>query len=147
MNYIGVLLAIISAIILLFVKVETLKENEPVLIDNIEQADSDNELSINLIKPNEDKDIFDTMSKTKKRIVGTFLSFFAGVMYGFAYMPGLYIQNNVENASQNNNDYAFSMSTGIFLSSLMYFVVYCVFRKNQPKVYPEIILPSFITGK
>jgi hypothetical protein len=148
----GVFIIIISAIILLFVKVETnndSKQNEQALInqtDNINDSAYEIQNNINITKDNEkdnandtyEPDIIDRMSKTKKRIVGTFLSFFAGIMYGFSYMPGLYVQDNYENSSKNNNDYAFSMSTGIFLSSTFYFLIYCFYKKNKPVMNPEI---------
>ena len=52
--------------------------------------------------------------------------------------------NTVKDASQDNNDYAFSLSCGIMLSSLFYFIIYCIVLKNKPKIYPEIIFPCFV---
>lgn len=54
--------------------------------------------------------------------------------------------NTVKDASQDNNDYAFSLSCGIMLSSLFYFIIYCIVLKNKPKIYPEIIFPCFVIG-
>ena len=61
-------------------------------------------------------------------------------------MPIMYIQNNVSNASQDYNDYQFSMCCGVLISSVGVFVVYCMFEKNAPKMYPHAILPGFLTG-
>lgn len=156
LNYIGVILTVISCIVLLFVKVDEqhlTKKNddeEPVLRDDIDvsrMSDEISNISYEIAEMSDpSKDIFDRMNETQKRILGTFLSFFAGIMYGFSYMPGLYIQDNISGSSQNNNDYAFSMSTGIFLGSVFYFVIYCIYTKNNPKVYSELIFPSLVTG-
>lgn len=137
--------------VLLFVKVDDQKSNvqgnDPLIIDE-EQSDEISYISNEIaeIDPDADKDIFDKMSVIQKRVIGTLSSFFAGIMYGFSYMPGLYIQDNVEGSSKNNNDYAFSMSTGIFLASTLYFAIYCIYKKNRPKVYSELIFPSMVTG-
>jgi hypothetical protein len=149
LNYLGVVITIISAIILLFVKVETNNvgdSNSCLETNTSHEITTETDPIIETTNEKEEKDIFDKMTKIQKRIIGTILSFFAGICYGFAYMPGLYIQDNYPNASKNNNDYAFSLSTGIFLSSAMYFLIYCLCTKNKPKIYPEIILPSFATG-
>ena len=58
----------------------------------------------------------------------------------------MYVQNNVSNASQDYNDYQFSMGCGVLLSSIFIFIVYCLFEKNAPKMYPQAILPGFLAG-
>ena len=58
----------------------------------------------------------------------------------------MWIQNNLSNASQDYNDYQFSMGCGVLLSSLFIFIVYCLFEKNAPKMYPNAILPGFLSG-
>lgn len=39
-------------------------------------------------------------------------------------------------------DYVFAHSSGIFLTSTVYFVAYCAAMRNRPKLYPEAILPG-----
>ncbi len=82
----------------------------------------------------------------RRQVVGTLMSIFAGVMFGLSYTPITYIQNNYSNASQDYNDYAFSFSCGIFLSSIGYFVLYSIFEMNNPQIYPQTILPGLVTG-
>lgn len=157
LNYIGVVLSCISCVILLFVKVDdqtlaTTKKSTDSdrtdLIDSIQCSVDDLSTTsceiaeIDLVE----KDIFDKMKPGQKKIVGTLCSLFAGIMFGFSYMPADYVQDNYNGASQNNNDYAFSMSTGIFISSTAYFIIYCVATKNKPKIYPELVFPSLVTG-
>lgn len=44
-------------------------------------------------------------------------------------------------------DYVFAHFTGILLTSILYFIIYCIIKKNQPIVYPKAILPAFASGK
>lgn len=44
-------------------------------------------------------------------------------------------------------DYVFSHFTGILLTSILYFVIYCVIMKNRPRIYPRAILPAFASGE
>ncbi|RMC13855.1 hypothetical protein DUI87_08938 [Hirundo rustica rustica] len=43
-------------------------------------------------------------------------------------------------------DYVFAHFSGIFLTSTIYFLIYCAVRKNKPYVYPQAILPGFVSG-
>jgi len=43
-------------------------------------------------------------------------------------------------------DYAFSHFCGIFMTSTVYFIIYCAFMKNKPRVFPEAILPGVVSG-
>lgn len=36
----------------------------------------------------------------------------------------------------------FAHCSGIFLTSTVYFLVYCIAMKNSPKLYPEAVLPG-----
>ncbi len=131
LNYVGVTLAVASCVVLLFVRTE-------------EQAVLDKSIKSKSVEG--EADFFERMSQSSRRALGTGLSIFSGVMYGLAYMPVLWCQDNIENTSRNQNDYAFAMSTGIFLSSGVYFCVYAMWTRNQPKVYPEVVLPSLAIG-
>ncbi len=90
--------------------------------------------------------LYDNCSPFQKQIIGTTMSIFAGIMFGVSYTPIIYIQNNYPNSSQDYNDYSFSFATGIFISSLGYFVIYALFEKNNPQIYPQTILPGLVTG-
>lgn len=43
-------------------------------------------------------------------------------------------------------DYVFACFCGIYSTSTVYFVIYIIFMKNKPKVYPKVILPGVISG-
>jgi len=43
-------------------------------------------------------------------------------------------------------DYVFAHFTGILASSTLYLVIYSAAMKNKPRVYPEVILPGFLSG-
>ena len=43
-------------------------------------------------------------------------------------------------------DYIFGHFTGILLVSTFWFVVYSVYTRNKPKVYPKVILPALASG-
>lgn len=140
MNYIGVSLAASSAIFYLFIKsnideenpsineTEPLIEREPILTET------------------EESDFFDRLNPSVKKILGTSLAIFAGVMYGLNFTPVLYIIDNYSGASKNGLDYVFSMYTGILMTSLVYFTIYCAFKRNNPFVNTKAILPGLISG-
>ena len=81
-----------------------------------------------------------------RHLVGIGLAIFNGITSGFLYVPIKYIQDNLTNASQNQNDYAFAMSCGMLLGAVFYFVIYCILTKNKPTIHADIILPGFIIG-
>ncbi|KAK3607088.1 hypothetical protein CHS0354_026296 [Potamilus streckersoni] len=89
---------------------------------------------------------FDNLSTSTKRIFGIFLSLASGLLYGQIFTPTLYVQDNTSGASQCGLDYVFSTYCGIYLASTFYFLVYCIFMKNKPKVYPKAILPGTVSG-
>lgn len=43
-------------------------------------------------------------------------------------------------------DYVFAHFSGIFLASNLYFIIYIIIMKNQPKIYPQVILPGIVSG-
>ena len=159
MNYVGVALTGVSIITFLFVKTESVDqmnisinspERRPLLESTNQPADYMSLNNNNTIQPNQTKsrlDLYlDTFSDRSKKIIGTILSIFAGAMFGVSYVPIMYMQNHYENASQDYNDYIYSYCSGIFIMSLFVFVIYCIYEKNKPKMYPEAILPGFLTG-
>ncbi|MGH0125999.1 UNVERIFIED_CONTAM: hypothetical protein FKN15_015134 [Acipenser sinensis] len=134
-----------SAIIFFFVKSEVQRstsstETTPLLLDS---RINDNE------QGSVDESWVDNLTPKKKRIIGCALAVGAGLLYGTAFVPVLYIKNHAKNkdsryagASQFDLDYVFAQFCGIFLTSTVYFLLYCAAMKNKPKVYPKIILPD-----
>uniref|UniRef100_A0AAY4A800 Transmembrane protein 144 n=1 Tax=Denticeps clupeoides TaxID=299321 RepID=A0AAY4A800_9TELE len=77
----------------------------------------------------------------------------AGLLYGSSFIPVLYIKNHAtkpdspyQGASQFDLDYVFAQFSGIFLTSTIYFLIYCIVMRNKPKVFPKAILPGFVSG-
>ncbi|KAL3880825.1 hypothetical protein ACJMK2_033032 [Sinanodonta woodiana] len=89
---------------------------------------------------------FDNLSTSRKRVLGISLSLASGLLYGQLFTPAIYVQDNYPGASQQGLDYVFSTFSGIYLSSTFYFLVYCMFMRNKPKVYPQAILPGTVSG-
>lgn len=86
------------------------------------------------------------LSPVTKKLIGMCFAVFCGLAAAASYIPILYIESTYPNASQDQNDYAFSYNTGIFFGAIILFIGYAVVNKNLPKVYPDAILPTFIAG-
>ncbi|XP_072351888.1 transmembrane protein 144a isoform X3 [Scyliorhinus torazame] len=150
LNYIGAALSFTSAIIFFFVKSDINAANSsestlPLLIDSSINTGEEAGLS--------DESWVDSLSPPKKRLVGSFLAVIAGLLYGSSFVPVIYIKNHAlknetkyKDASQFDLDYVFAHFSGIFLTSTIYFVIYCAIMKNKPKVYPKVLLPGFASG-
>nr|CDS21048.1 transmembrane protein 144 [Echinococcus granulosus] len=63
---------------------------------------------------------------------GTLLANAAGSFYGNTFIPTIYIQSMVKDASQAGVDYVFVNFVGIWLASTVIFVVYALVKCNQP---------------
>jgi glucose uptake protein GlcU len=51
-----------------------------------------------------------------------------------------------EASSSAGLDYVFSQFCGIYLAAVLWTMVYCVGMGNKPKLYPQVVLPGFISG-
>jgi hypothetical protein len=67
-------------------------------------------------------------------------------MFGVTPTAYLYVVDNYENSSKNGLDYAFPLYTGILMTSLLYFSIYCIVKKNDPEIHPRAILPGLSSG-
>ena len=141
MNYIGVVIAALSAIFYIFVKSEVATNK----IANFEEKSANDE-SNKTNKLNFQKSSIDDINPTLKRIIGVSFALFSGVMYGLNYAPILYCIDNYEGASTNNLDYLYSFCSGTLITSIVFLFIYCIFKKNEPVVYANVILPGFISG-
>ncbi|KAJ8281144.1 hypothetical protein GJAV_G00064060 [Gymnothorax javanicus] len=148
LNYCGAGLCLLSAIIFFFVKSDVQRspsaEEAPLLIDN--RINSDGLVS-------SDESWIDTLSPRSKRVLGSVLAAGAGVLYGSNFIPVIYIKNHAARndtrfagASQFDLDYVFAQFSGSFLTSTVYFIIYCAIMKNKPKVYSRAILPGIASG-
>ena len=64
--------------------------------------------------------------------------------------PAQYMIDNPDSFGGNNSDqsidYVFSCLCGIFFTSTLYYLIYAAVKQNKPQVFPELILPAFISG-
>ncbi|KAM9026884.1 transmembrane protein 144 isoform 1-T2 [Ara ararauna] len=148
LNYIGAGLSLLSAVIFLFIKTEVQSSST-----SLESAPLLRESSINVSEDTSDDSWVDRLSPAKKRLIGCSLAVAAGILYGSSFVPVLYIKDHgrrnetvYAGASQFDLDYVFAHFSGIFLTSTVYFLIYCAVRKNKPDVYPQAILPGFVSG-
>ncbi len=144
---------LVSTLFYLFIKTETNRKKsdvKPLDEDNANTTESDigrvDSRTDLLDNGNENQSFFERMPPSRKRIIGISLSIFAGLCYGQSNTPILYIGDNDSTASTNKMDYLFSYYTGIFITSLFYFAIYCIYKKNKPILYHQIILPGLISG-
>ena len=43
-------------------------------------------------------------------------------------------------------DYVFAHYSGIYITSCVYFLAYCGYMKNRPRLYSSLILPAYASG-
>lgn len=93
----------------------------------------------------QNQDFIGRMNPNVKRTVGIVLAVISGVLYGESNTPVLLSRDKSE-TSTNYLDFLFSFYTGILITSLLYFIIYCAVKKNKPNVYPQVILPALASG-
>ncbi|NXD89688.1 TM144 protein, partial [Chaetorhynchus papuensis] len=148
LNYIGAGLSLISAVTFLFIKTEVQSSSA-----SLESTPLLRESSINDSEHTTEDSWVNKLSPSKRRLIGCSLAVVAGILYGSSFIPVLYIKDHgrrnetgYTGASQFDLDYVFAHFSGIFLTSTIYFLIYCAVRKNKPCVYPQAILPGFLSG-
>lgn len=135
LSYVGALFAAISAICFALIKPEVAETTKNILKNQPINGES--------IRG----DWTEKLTNLQRRILGVVLSLIAGFFYGTNFNPPQYIMDNCnKECSQNGLDYVFSHFSGIYLTSTIYFLLYCVWVSNKPQVYPEVVLPGYISG-
>ncbi|XP_051983197.1 transmembrane protein 144a [Xyrauchen texanus] len=148
LNSCGAGLCLLSAFVFFFVKSDVQRsstsEETPLLIDHTVNSDT--------VGTTDDSWV-DALRPRTKRIVGSLLAVVAGLLYGSSFVPVLYIKNHAANpdsqyrgASEFDLDYVFAQYSGIFLTSTVYFLLYCAVKKNKPQVFSKAVLPGFLSG-
>ncbi|XP_019621799.1 PREDICTED: transmembrane protein 144-like [Branchiostoma belcheri] len=77
---------------------------------------------------------------------GITLAMFSGCMYGLNFVPVIYAQQHYEGATDNGLDYVFAHFSGIYATSTLYFILYSMYMRNKPAVFPRAILPALLSG-
>ena len=146
LNYFGVVFVLVSTVFYLFVKSNNANEtaNAEERLIAVHSVRSENSIQL---ETGSEVSIFDRLSNTNKRILGLSLAVFSGILYGESFTAIVYLRDNELDASQNNLDYLFSYYTGIVVTSLFYFIVYCVVKKNRPVLPNQLVLPGLASGE
>jgi glucose uptake protein GlcU len=91
----------------------------------------------------------DKMTDSQKQVFGVVASAVSGLLYGANFNPPQYVVDHPDafpGASMDLADYVFPHFCGILLTSICIVQAYAALSNNAPKVYPEIVLPGFISG-
>ena len=91
----------------------------------------------------------DRLSEPQNRVFGVTMSVVSGLLYGSNFNPPQYVVDHPDvfvGASKDLADYVFPHFCGIMLTSVLFVQLYAGASRNAPRVYPEIVLPGFISG-
>jgi len=95
----------------------------------------------------------DNLTPSGRRTAGVGMSVVAGILFGSNFAPPTHLiddQTSVDrnglHFSPNGIDYVFSHFTGIILTSLFWFLAYCILMNNRPQVNNQVILPGWLSG-
>lgn len=148
LNYVGITLAALSVFVYFPIKPASQKkliqnsgseESEPLVVDSA-PSDFVDDTSINSSRAG---GLLATLRAAKKA-VAIFLAVVAGFLYGINMLPVSHLQQKHSDASPLA--YALSHFAGIFATSTAMMVIYCIYKKNRPQIYPQSILPAMIAG-
>jgi len=149
LNYLGFSLAVVSVVIYAFIKpsIKTPEEEGPNNSKN--DVEKTEYVSINAtpghLVDREGASWVDFLSPLQRRIVGLSLSVVSGLCYGSNFDPPQWLMDH-NKGSSSALDYVFSHFSGILLAATCYFLIYCILKRNKPTVYPQVIVPGFISG-
>uniref|UniRef100_A0A3Q3A8Q7 Transmembrane protein 144b n=2 Tax=Kryptolebias marmoratus TaxID=37003 RepID=A0A3Q3A8Q7_KRYMA len=149
LNYCGAGLCLLSGLIFFFVKSDVslrpTSETVPLLLDRRTISGSYGRHSSEYW--------IDAIGPKNRRIIGCLLAVVAGLLYGSSFVPILYIKNHSScpdsifyQASVYDLDYVHAQTSGVFVASTLYFIIYCAAMKSRPRVYSRAILPGFLSG-
>lgn len=157
LNYLGVAFAALSGIFFLFIKstnkpqssLYNINSEEPTPLELSEIGNSNAEEYEEEI----DFPFLNRMSPTIQKVVGCTLAAFAGLFYGLMFVPDQYIRDHQQDflfhgkaPPKNGLFYVNSQYSGILLSSLSYFIIYSILKRNKPSINPSIALPAMVSG-
>jgi glucose uptake protein GlcU len=146
LNYGGVLTAILAMIPYAMLESsggeaqqETAEETQSILLRPDDVLNSSKALHV------KEPSFIDSLSPLQRRFGGFFLSILAGFFYGTNFDPPQWLIDH-NRGSKQGIDYVFSHFTGIFATATLYFLIYCVYKRNKPYINFQLILPSFACG-
>ncbi|KAL7394780.1 hypothetical protein ABVT39_003955 [Epinephelus coioides] len=149
LNYCGAGLCLLSGLIFFFVKtdVELHPESEsiPLLLDRRTNSSS--------YRTGFSEFWIDAIGPKTRRLIGCLLAVLSGLLYGTSFAPVFYIKSHsscldsmFHGASVYDLDYVHAQCSGIFVTSTVYFAIYCAAMNNRPRIYSRVILPGLFSG-
>ncbi|KAF8365849.1 hypothetical protein PRIPAC_83678 [Pristionchus pacificus] len=150
LNYAGLLCVIVGGVI--FSRLDSKPKNGGRKA-SLEMGDIPEKEALNDTPKEFDEDESAEMAKqdttiaagSKDRIFAFILSLISGVLYGVTFAPVNYmIDQGI--GSKDGLDYVFSHYFGIFLTSTALFLGYCIYKRNDPWINPQIVLPGYVSG-
>ncbi|CAL8267209.1 unnamed protein product [Boreogadus saida] len=148
LNYCGAGLCLLSGFIFFFVKTNVATESadsSPLLPTNggvcSGRGSADARTGLKAVRPE------------IRRLIGLLLAMASGLLYGSSFVPVLYIKEHAllngsayHGASTHDVDYVYAQCSGVFLTSTVYFLIYCIVKRNRPHVLPSLVLPALLCG-
>jgi len=138
LNYLGVIIGCLSGLVFLGIRTTQHETN----VHDHEENDEQQPILQPTISP--------ANRKFAKRTIGSIVAIVAGLLFGLIFVPVTFIQDHptgiYENASKNGLDYVYAMYSGIFFSSMCFYLIYIAFRTNRPYLHVESILPGIVSG-
>jgi len=95
----------------------------------------------------DDSSFVDKLAPQTRTILGGSMAIGSGILYGVNMVPMMLWSQKQENPGPL--DFVFSHFAGIYLYSTAIFIGYCVYNciiGRPPKVFPEAVFPSMISG-
>jgi len=141
-NYVGIVLVVCAMGVFFFIK-PTLEKR-----DYRQIADKSGDIQAPPKEEEEEDSVLDRIPVHIKYPLGVGLAVMSGMLYGVNMLPmSLWVQDQKKHGiTPGTLDFVFSHFTGIYLYSSVVFILYAVFTKNTPKIYPAAIFPSIISG-
>ncbi|KAI6214367.1 hypothetical protein M3Y94_00259700 [Aphelenchoides besseyi] len=154
LNYIGLMFLLFGGILMFFIKPNLKQPNLPTptsqssMTGMISGEKTDVLNQIEFDSPTTGTQMVNITVKqfNMKRILAVIGSLVAGFFYGVNVVPVIYYQDTFKEAPQNGQSYVMSHFSGIFATSSLIFIAYCIIKKNRPFVAAEITLASFASG-
>lgn len=154
LNYGGMGLCLISAVVYLFIRTEisprvdhspivtSVSDEDPLLPKTSDISNVNEEPMVTSYEPS----FLERLAPRTRAILGTLMAVASGLLYGLNFTPVIYLMDQKGVHKQDGLDYVFSHFSGIYITSTVYFCLYAIIRRNKPLVYPRAILPAIVSG-
>ncbi|CAI5447641.1 unnamed protein product [Caenorhabditis angaria] len=150
LNYIGIVLTIVSGVLLLFVERVEEKDTKD------EEEDSENKDEHREVEEEPQKSSDPTSSENPtiksylRKIPFILMACILACLHGLMMSPIDYLKQHNPSASTTDPfqifDYIFPFYTSVFLFSTIYFLGYCLIRRDSSHIEKSLIVPSILYG-